>query len=105
MRRRRRGRCEMLVRTRRFYFLPDDLHRPRSVPRLGRLQTRHVLSVLDCLRALRGVFQLLPLVLTGWLNRQGRDALAYLMEENRVLRRQLGTRRGRMTYYTVFVIE
>jgi hypothetical protein len=29
-------------------------------------------------------------VLTGWLDRQERQALAYLMDENRVLRRQLG---------------
>ena len=27
-------------------------------------------------------------VLTGWLDRRERQALAYLMEENRVLRRQ-----------------
>jgi hypothetical protein len=32
-------------------------------------------------------------VLTGWLDRQERQALAYLMEENRVLRRQLGQQR------------
>lgn len=31
-------------------------------------------------------------VLTGWLDRQERQALAYLAEENRVLRRQLGQR-------------
>jgi hypothetical protein len=34
-------------------------------------------------------------VLTGWLDRQERQALAYLMEEHRVLRRQLGHRLGR----------
>jgi putative transposase len=32
-------------------------------------------------------------VFTGWLDRQERQAIAYLMEENRVLRRQLGQRR------------
>ena len=35
-------------------------------------------------------FQLFLLALVGWLDRRERDALAYLMEENRVLRRQLG---------------
>jgi transposase InsO family protein len=42
-------------------------------------------------------FQLFLLVLAGWLDRRERDALAYLMEENRVLRRQLGGRRLRLT--------
>ena len=36
-------------------------------------------------------------VLTGWLDRQERQAIAYLMEENRVLRRQLGKRRIQFT--------
>jgi len=31
--------------------------------------------------------------LTGWSDRQERQSVAYLMEENRVLRRQLGRRR------------
>src|SRR5215472_11451321 len=35
--------------------------------------------------------------LTGWLNRRERDAIAYLIEENRLLRRQLGGRRLRLT--------
>ncbi len=33
------------------------------------------------------------LVLTGWLERREREALAYVIEENRLLRRQLGSRR------------
>jgi hypothetical protein len=37
------------------------------------------------------------LVLIGWLDRQEREALAYLMEENRILRAQLGWRRLRLT--------
>jgi hypothetical protein len=41
--------------------------------------------------------QMLLLVLTGWLERREREALAYLIEENRVLRRQLGGRRLRLT--------
>jgi hypothetical protein len=31
-------------------------------------------------------------VLTGWLDRREREAIAYLIEENRLLRRQLGSR-------------
>jgi hypothetical protein len=41
--------------------------------------------------------QMLLLVLTGWLDRREREAIAYLMEENRLLRRQLGKRRLRLT--------
>jgi hypothetical protein len=41
--------------------------------------------------------QLLLLVLTGWLERREREAIAYLIEENRLLRRQLGGRRLRLT--------
>ena len=36
-------------------------------------------------------------LLTGWLDRQERDALRYLLEENRVLRRQLRGRRLQLT--------
>jgi putative transposase len=36
-------------------------------------------------------------VLTGWLDRRERQTLAYLMEENRVLRRQLGQQRLHFT--------
>lgn len=35
--------------------------------------------------------QMVLLVLTGWLERREREALAYLIEENRLLRRQLGS--------------
>jgi putative transposase len=41
--------------------------------------------------------QMLLGALVGWLDRQEREALAYLMEENRVLRRQLHGRRLRLT--------
>ena len=34
---------------------------------------------------------------TGWLDRREREAISYLIEENRLLRRQLGTRRLRLT--------
>jgi hypothetical protein len=42
-------------------------------------------------------FQLLLTVVTGWLARREREVVAYLIEENRLLRRQLGTRRLRLT--------
>jgi putative transposase len=41
--------------------------------------------------------QLLLMGLTGWLGRREREAIAYLVEENRLLRRQLGGRRRRLT--------
>jgi hypothetical protein len=36
-------------------------------------------------------------ILTGWLDRQERQAVAYLIEENRVLRGHLGQRRLQFT--------
>jgi transposase InsO family protein len=41
--------------------------------------------------------QMVLMVLTGWLERRERQAIAYLIEENRLLRRQLGGRRLRLT--------
>jgi hypothetical protein len=40
---------------------------------------------------------MLLVVLTGWLERREREALAYLIEENRLLRQQLGGRRLHLT--------
>ena len=40
---------------------------------------------------------MLLMVLTGWLERREREVIAYLVEENRVLRRQLRGRRLRLT--------
>jgi HTH-like domain len=40
---------------------------------------------------------MLLLILTSWLDRREREMLAYLIEENRVLRRQVGGRRLRLT--------
>jgi hypothetical protein len=42
-------------------------------------------------------FQFLLMIVTGWLARREREVVAYLIEENRCLRRQLGTRRVRLT--------
>mgnify|MGYP003694367511 CR=1 FL=1 len=42
-------------------------------------------------------FQLLLMVVTGWLARREREVVDYLIEENRCLRRQLGDRRLRLT--------
>jgi hypothetical protein len=41
--------------------------------------------------------QMVLAVLTGWLDRQERRSLAYLVEENRILRRQLGGQRLQLT--------
>ena len=38
-------------------------------------------------------WQLLLLVLAGWVNRQQQDVIEYLMTENRVLREKLGKKR------------
>jgi transposase InsO family protein len=43
------------------------------------------------------VLRLLLLAITGWLDRRERETLAYLIEENRILRRQVGLRRLRFT--------
>src|SRR4030095_8639833 len=40
---------------------------------------------------------MLLMVLSGWLERREREVIAYLVEENRVLRRQLSGRRVRLT--------
>jgi hypothetical protein len=42
-------------------------------------------------------FQMLLLTVTSWRDQREREVLAYLIEENRVLRRQLGGRRLRLT--------
>jgi transposase InsO family protein len=42
-------------------------------------------------------FHLLLLAVTGWLDCREREAIAYLVDENRLLRRQLGGRRLRLT--------
>jgi len=41
--------------------------------------------------------RMLLLTVTGWLDHREREMLAYLIEEHRVLRRQLGGRRLRLT--------
>ena len=41
--------------------------------------------------------RVLLMVVTGWLERRERDAIGYLIEENRLLRRQLDGRRLRLT--------
>ena len=43
------------------------------------------------------VFQMFLLTVTRWLDRREREVLAYLIEENRVLRRQLDGRRVQLT--------
>ena len=41
--------------------------------------------------------QFVLVALAGWINQQQRDVIDYLLEENRVLREQLGARRLRFT--------
>ena len=43
------------------------------------------------------VLRLLLLAVIGWLDRREREAMAYLLEENRLLRRQIGVQRLRLT--------
>ena len=38
-------------------------------------------------------WQLLLVILAGWVNRRQQDAIAYLWTENRILREKLGTKR------------
>src|SRR5262245_43018217 len=42
-------------------------------------------------------FRFLVIALAGWMNQKQQHAIEYLREENRVLRKQLGTRRLRFT--------
>ena len=42
-------------------------------------------------------FHLLVTALAGWLNRQQQTVIDYILEENRVLKEQLGDRRLRFT--------
>ena len=49
--------------------------------------------MIDCASA----FQLLLTGVTGWLASREREVIVYLIDENRCLRRQLGTRRVRLT--------
>jgi hypothetical protein len=42
-------------------------------------------------------FQFFLAALAGWLSRHQQDVIAYLVEENRVLRAQLRSRRLRLT--------
>ena len=42
-------------------------------------------------------WQFILVALAGWLNRQQQDIVAYLREENRILREQLGGKRIRFT--------
>ena len=62
--------------------------RPTSAP-AGDVRSRVVIDV--------AVLQIVLRVLTGWLERREREAIAYLIEENRLLRQQLGGRRLRLT--------
>lgn len=67
--------------------------RTRSVRELGRPPLCYKLPLVIDPVALQMVLGLL----VGWLDRRERRAVAYLVEENRLLRRQLGNQRLRLT--------
>ena len=46
------------------------------------------------MNALPPALQFLLLTFAGWINRKQQLVIAYLLEENRVLRGQIGGRRG-----------
>jgi transposase InsO family protein len=72
----------------------------RIVPDPDRQDSGHFERVSDISSRLLidvSVLRLLLLCITGWLDRREREALAYLVDENRLLRRQLGGRRLRFT--------
>src|SRR5262245_49451050 len=68
--------------------------RTRPTRREGRNRGHDITSrlVIDS-----SALQMVLIVLTGWLERRERSALAFLIEENRLLQRQLGGRRLRFT--------
>src|SRR5437773_11323027 len=49
------------------------------------------------MHALLDPFSFLVVALAGWMNQQQQHVIHYLMEENRVLREQIGNRRMRFT--------
>jgi hypothetical protein len=49
----------------------------------------------DAMRARLDPLSFLVVSLAGWLNQHHQHVIAYLMEENRVLREQIGNRRMR----------
>lgn len=49
------------------------------------------------MKALLQPWQLLLLILAGWINRRQQDAIEYLLTENRVLREKLGKKRILLT--------
>src|SRR6266496_6294652 len=49
------------------------------------------------MHALLDPFSFLVVALAGWMNQQQQHVIYYLMEENRVLREQIGNRRMRFT--------
>jgi len=73
------------------------MHKTKSVPRLGRRLSSSARDISSTLVMDPAALQMVLCVLTGWPERREREAIAYLIEENRLLRRQLGTRRLRLT--------
>ena len=68
----------------------------RAVPCVGRHRPRQLWYKLRLVID-PAALQIVLTGLTDWLDRREREAVAYLIEENRLLRRQLGGRRLRLT--------
>ena len=68
-------------------FDPEMSHYSIDVWRTGQSSCCDISSALVIDPA---ALQMVLGVLTGWLDRREREAVAYLIEENRLLRRQLG---------------
>jgi putative transposase len=70
-------------------------------PQVIRLRYRilliHTTNPEGSMKVLLQPWQLLLLVLAGWLNRQQQEVIEYLVTENRVLRRKLGKKRVLLT--------
>jgi Homeodomain-like domain len=58
---------------------------------------RHRLRYDPAMQAGLDPFRFLLIIVAGWMNQHQQHAIAYLMEENRVLREQIGHRRMRFT--------
>ncbi len=49
------------------------------------------------MRSVLDPFQVVVIAIAGWMNQHQQHVIEYLMEENRVLREQIGTRRMRFS--------
>jgi hypothetical protein len=69
----------------------------RSIRGLWWVDGAWLTSEHDRILQLPFALQFLVVIASGWVNRRQQLAIEYLLEENRVLREQLGSRRLRLT--------